>query len=146
MRTNRRLACPICSYRKGEESYWKTLNMNNTEEIARRLAAHCSKGDFEGAQKELFSADAVSIEPKDSSEFAKETKGLDAIRAKGRQFSGMLEKIHSISVSPLIVAEDAFACAMTIDADMKGRGRTKMSEICVYEVKDGKIVTERFFN
>jgi ketosteroid isomerase-like protein len=120
--------------------------MNNTEEIAKRLAAHCSKGDFEAAQNELFSPDAVSIEMKDSPAFAKETKGLEAIRAKGRKFSGMIERIHSIRVSPLIVTGDAFACALTIDADMKGQGRTTMSEICVYEVKDGKIVAERFFN
>ncbi len=120
--------------------------MYNTEEIAKRLAAFCAKGDFEAAQEKLFSPDAVSIEQEDSPEFAKETKGLDAIRKKGRKFSGMVEKMHSISVSPLIVAGDSFACAMTIDADMRGRGRTKMSEVCVYEVKDGKIVAERFFN
>jgi hypothetical protein len=117
----------------------------NTEDIAKRLTALCAKGDFETAQKELYSADAVSIEPKDSPAFAKETKGLDAILEKGRKFGSMIEKMHSISISSPVVAGEVFACAMTVDADMKGRGRTKMAEICVYETKDNKIVAERFF-
>jgi hypothetical protein len=27
---------------------------------------------------------------------------------------------------------------------MKGQGRMQMAELCVYEVKDGKIVSEQF--
>jgi hypothetical protein len=34
---------------------------------------------------------------------------------------------------------------MGLDATMKGVGRTKMDEIALYEVKDGKIVKEQFF-
>jgi len=28
---------------------------------------------------------------------------------------------------------------------MKGRGRVKMEEICVYQVKNGKVALEKFF-
>jgi hypothetical protein len=34
---------------------------------------------------------------------------------------------------------------MTMDATFKGRGRVNMEEICVYQVKDGKVVREQFF-
>jgi hypothetical protein len=34
---------------------------------------------------------------------------------------------------------------MGMDVTMKGQGRSKMDEIAVYEVKDGKIVKEQFF-
>jgi hypothetical protein len=34
---------------------------------------------------------------------------------------------------------------MSIDATMKGMGRQVLDEVCVYEVKDGKIVQEQFF-
>jgi limonene-1,2-epoxide hydrolase len=34
---------------------------------------------------------------------------------------------------------------MTLDATMTGMGRMQLDEICVYEVKDGKIVFEQFF-
>jgi limonene-1,2-epoxide hydrolase len=32
-----------------------------------------------------------------------------------------------------------------MDLTMKGQGRMQMSEVCVYEVKDDKIVSEQFF-
>jgi len=32
-----------------------------------------------------------------------------------------------------------------MDVTMKGQGRQKLEEMCVYEVKDGKIASEHFF-
>ena len=46
-----------------------------TNEIANHLVELCSKGDFEKAQKDLFSNDAVSIEPHATPGFDKETRG-----------------------------------------------------------------------
>ena len=34
---------------------------------------------------------------------------------------------------------------MGMDVTMKGRGCIQMSEVCVYGVRDGKIVHEQFF-
>jgi ketosteroid isomerase-like protein len=34
---------------------------------------------------------------------------------------------------------------MTLDVTHKGRGRTKLDEICLFRVRDGKIVREKFF-
>jgi ketosteroid isomerase-like protein len=34
---------------------------------------------------------------------------------------------------------------MGMDVTMKGFGRMNMDEVCVFEVKDGKIVSEQFF-
>ena len=116
-----------------------------TEEIARRLVALCREQKWEAAQKELYSADVVSIEPHETPGFSKETKGLPAIIEKGKKFTGMVEKMHSITVSDPIVAGNSFACTMRMDMTMKGQGRMDMGEVCVYEVKDGKIVSERFF-
>ncbi len=28
---------------------------------------------------------------------------------------------------------------------MKGQGRMNMTELCVYQVKDGKVISEQFF-
>ncbi len=116
----------------------------NTKEIASRLVILCRQGDFETAQTELFSADAVSIEPCASSGFEKETKGLSAILEKGRKFGEMLEVTHALEVSEPIVAGQSFACTMRLDATMKGQGRMDMTELCVYDVKDGKIISEQF--
>ncbi len=116
-----------------------------TQEIASKLVEFCRKGEWEGAQRELYSKDAVSVEPQASPAFEKETKGLDAIIEKGHKFNSMVEKYHSINASEPLVAGDAFAVALSMDLTMKGRGRTPMSEVAVYQVKDGKIVSEQFF-
>lgn len=116
-----------------------------TKEIADRLIIHCRQAKWEAAQRELYAADAVSIEPYDNPMFEKETKGLENIVAKGRKFDSMIEKLHSISVSDPLVTDSAFACTMGMDVEMKGQGRMQMSELCVYTVKEGKIVSEQFF-
>ncbi len=115
-----------------------------TNEIADQLVAFCREGKWEDAQHKLYADNAVSIEPEASPAFAKETKGLKAILEKGRKFSSMVEKIHSLDVSDPLVAKNSFACLMSMDMIMKGQPRQTMSEICVYEVKDGKIVSEQF--
>ncbi len=117
----------------------------NTQQIATRLADLCRQGQFEVAQKELFSEQAVSIEPHAGPDFPKETKGLRGIIEKGHKFGSMIEKMHGCDASAPIVAGNAIALALTMDVTMKGRGRVKLEEICAYEVKDGKIVSEQFF-
>jgi len=119
--------------------------MMSTQEIAKRLADLVGKGEFEAAQKELFAEDAVSIEPQASEAFAKETRGLRAILEKGHKWEAMVEKVHSCSTSTPLVAGNAIAMTMAMDVTMKGRGRMQLSEICAYQVKDGKIVSEQFF-
>jgi len=116
-----------------------------TGQIASRLAELCRQGQFETAQKELFAENAVSIEPEASADFPKETKGLHAIFEKGHKFESMVEKVHGCSTSAPLVAGNAIAFTLTMDVTMKGRGRVKLEEICAYEVKDGKIVSEQFF-
>jgi hypothetical protein len=86
----------------------------------------------------------VSIEPFETPAFPKETKGLPAIIEKGKKFEAMVEQMHSHSVSDPVVAGSSFACTMQMDVTMKGQGRMNMTELCVYEVKDGKIVSEQF--
>src|SRR3982751_2475239 len=107
-------------------------------EIANRLVVLCRQAQYETAQKELFSKDAVSIEPYATPAFEKETKGLDAILEKGHKFDAMIEKVYSLSISEPLVATNSFACTMAMDIKMKGQDRMKMSEICLYQVKDGK--------
>lgn len=115
-----------------------------TAEIAQRLVAVCRTGDWETAQKELYAEDAVSIEPHATPAFTKETRGLAAIVEKGHKFNAMVEKMHAFIVSDPLVAGSSFACTMQLDVTMKGDGRMNMTELCVYEVKNGKIVSEQF--
>ncbi len=123
----------------------ETMETMKTTDIARRLVDYCRKADWKRAQEELYSKDAVSIEPYATPAFEKETRGLDAIIAKGKKFDSMVEKVHKITVSEPLVAANSIAFVLGLDITMKERGRMNSPELCVYEVKDGKIVSEQFF-
>lgn len=115
-----------------------------TTHIAERLVKLCREGQFNQAQTELFSNDAISIEPFATPEFQKETRGLPAIREKGKRFSEQVESMHAIIVSDPLVAGTTFACTLRMDVTMKGKPRADIIELCIYQVKDGKIVSEEF--
>ena len=70
-------------------------------------------------------------------------KGLKAIEEKGKSLTP--EKIHSIDASEPSVAGNSIAFTLGMDLTMKGRGRMNSPELCVYQLKDGKIISEEFF-
>ena len=117
----------------------------STQQVATRLAELCNKGEFEQAQQELFAHDAVSIEMQETPQFKKETRGLKAIQEKGKQWADGVEQVHAISAGMPTVVGNAISMPLTMDLTVKGRGRMKMEELCVYVVKDGKIASEQFF-
>jgi hypothetical protein len=117
----------------------------STQEIAKRLVEYCRKAEWEKAQRELYAENATSTEPYETPDFEKVTKGLKAIVEKGNKFSAMVDKMHSLEVSEPLVTETAIAFTLTMDVTMKGQERMKMPELCLYRVKDGKIISEEFF-
>ncbi len=115
-----------------------------TQEVANRLVALCREGKFEQAVKELYSPDIVSVEAEGSPD--RIVKGLEAVAQKSVQFESKLEKINSTVITDPIVAENFFSCAMLMNVQMKGMPfAIDMDEICLYNVRDGKIVREEFF-
>lgn len=115
------------------------------EQIAARLAELCRQAQFSVAQKELYADDAVSIEPHDIPGFDRETKGLAALKEKDKKFNAMLEARYGTTVSTPLVAGNAIAFVLAMDIKMQGRERESVRELCVYQVKDGKIISEQFF-
>lgn len=115
------------------------------KEIASKLTEYCRKAEWEKAQQELYADDAVSIEPYETPDFAKVTKGKKAIMEKGEKFTNMTVEMHSVEISEPLLAENSFVFRMEMDITTKKHGRMKMPELCVYEVKDGKVVSEQFF-
>jgi ketosteroid isomerase-like protein len=115
-----------------------------TQEVADRFNELSQTGQWDKIHEELFSDDAKSIEPPGSPGM-QSAQGIEAIREKGRQFGEMVEEMHGGYSSAPQVAGRFFSVAMGMDCTMKGKGRMKMDEIALYEVKDGKIVAEQFF-
>ncbi len=116
-----------------------------TAQIAHRLETLCRQGDFRTAVEDLYASDAVSIEPEASQGFEKETHGKDNILQKGDQFSSMVDTVHGIDIRDTTITGNTFALVLTMDVTMKGRPRATWEELCVYQVKDGKIISEQFF-
>jgi hypothetical protein len=115
-----------------------------TQEIASRLYELCEQGQSDIAHNELYAADCTSTEK--NMQGALETiTGLDAIRAKNKQFQTMIEEMHGGYTKDPSVFGNFIFMEMGMDATMKGMGRMDMKEMCEYEVKDGKIISERFF-
>ncbi len=120
-----------------------TQKTMTTQEVANRLVELCRMGQIQQAQEELFSDDIISTEPAHAP--IKSAKGKKAVGLKGAEFAAMIETRHGGSFSEPIVGGRYFSCSMTLDATFKGQGRMTLEEICVFEVKDGKIVSEQFF-
>jgi hypothetical protein len=114
-----------------------------TEVVAKRLVQLCREGKNVDAIEELYSDKIISLEPKGSQ--AERTEGKVAVLGKTQQWHSMVEQIVSAHISDPIVSGNHFSCAMDMEVIMKGSGKNTMNEVCVYEVKDGKIVFEQFF-
>jgi hypothetical protein len=67
--------------------------MMTTQQVANRFHALARAGNWEGAQNELFSENAVSIEPAHSPGL-QTAEGLAAIKQKGETFRQMVEEVH----------------------------------------------------
>ncbi|MEO6328687.1 MAG: SnoaL-like domain-containing protein [Ginsengibacter sp.] len=57
----------------------------------------------------------------------------------------MVEQFYGSAITDPVIAGDYFSVGWDTDIQMKGQQRQTMSEICLYKVKDGKIVLEQFF-
>ena len=116
----------------------------STQEIAKRFYVLSQEGKWDEIQNELFSKDAKSIEPAHAQGLTT-VVGLDKIKEKGKQWASMIQEVHGGYCHEPQVAGNYFACAMGVDVTMKGQPRMSMDEIALYEVRDGKIVSEQFF-
>ena len=56
-----------------------------------------------------------------------------------------IEAAHKTYTSEPIVAGNHFAVAREVDITVQGLGRIQINEIMLYEVKEGEIVSEKFF-
>jgi hypothetical protein len=118
----------------------------STESVARRLVQLCREGKFGQALDELYASNARSIEPEGmASGPLGSAEGLQALREKGKRFEDSYTEVHALTVSDPLIAGPFFTLVMGFDATYKQGGRRALSEICVYEVVNDKIVREQFF-
>ena len=116
-----------------------------TQEVAQQLVSQCSKGQFAEAMKGLYSPDILSVEAAAMPGASRESKGLEAVLAKGEWWMQNHE-VHSTTVEGPLVSGSHFCVRFKMDVTFKQTGkRMDMDELAVYQVANGKIVREEFF-
>lgn len=115
-----------------------------TQTIANRLHELVLAGDYNTAYDELFSADAVALEPQLAEMGMAEVKGVEAIKEKVGMLSANIAGLNSRELSDPIVTDSYIAFTNTVDATMNDGSAFQLSEICLYKVTGGKIISEEF--
>lgn len=112
-----------------------------TTEISNRLVSLCRFGDFQTCYQELYSPDCQSIKANGSV-----CNGLEEMAKKGKEWNESIEEFHGSHIGEPVISGNYFSLPMSLTLKYKGAPEvTKFEEICVYHVKDGKIVMEQFF-
>jgi hypothetical protein len=116
-----------------------------TQQVADRYYELIQQHQYQQIQDELYSPDAVSIEPENDSGLPLVVQGITAMREKEALFFSQVEAMHSSYMSSIVVSTFYFSMMTGMDVTMKGKARKRKEQICVFEVRNGKIVKDQFF-
>lgn len=117
----------------------------STAAIAQELVSLCRAGRNLDAVNRFYSPNILSVESSGSAEMPAEMKGIDAVRGKHQWWDDNFE-VHDAKVNGPFLGENQFAVQFEFDTTFKPTGqRSRMTEMALYTVKDGKIVHEHFF-
>jgi ketosteroid isomerase-like protein len=117
----------------------------STAAVAAELVKLCRAGANMDAINKLYSPNIVSIEPIGNEAMPAKMTGIDKIRGKNQWWYDNNE-VHSAKVNGPFIGDEQFAVEYAYETTFKPTGkRMTMTELALYTVKDGKIVTEQFF-
>lgn len=111
-----------------------------TATVAQQLIDLCSAGKFLEAQETFYHQDIISIETDGS-----RTLGATNMYQKEKEFLSRIARMDVIRYSDILVAGSYFSVVLHMEMELKGVGDIAIDEVCVYQVKEGKIVFEQFF-
>ena len=115
----------------------------NTKEVANKWLNMCQEGKNLDCINELYADNVVSKEmPGMPGEVI---TGKQNVWNKSKEWLDSVTDFHASEISEPVVAGNFFTSKMSFDCTFKERGRQQMEEVCVYEVKDGKIASEQYF-
>ncbi len=67
------------------------------------------------------------------------------VRKKAEDFIATIEEFHGAATSPPLVCGNHFVVGRELEVTAKKHGRIQMKQIMLYEVWNGKIISEQFF-
>lgn len=112
-------------------------------EVAARFSELAREEKWFEIQDELFAEHVRSVEPSNSP-YLKNTEGKSRVRKKAEDWVKRIEAAHRLYTTEPVVAGNHFAVGREMDLTVQGLGRIQIYEIMLYEVRDGKIVSEQF--
>lgn len=115
-----------------------------TQEVAEKFDALAQQEKWFEIQDEFFSDDVKSIEP-ENSPWLKNAEGKIPVREKGEAWVKRIEQAHHLHTTEPVVSGNHFAVGREMDLTVQGLGRIQINEIMLYEVREGKIISEQFF-
>jgi hypothetical protein len=115
-----------------------------TQEVAARFNELAQQEKWFEIQDEFFSENVKSIDPPNSPYFGY-AEGKAAVRKKGEDFVKRIEAVHKATTTAPLVCGNHFAVGREIDITVQPHGRIQINQVMLYEVKDGRIVSEQFF-
>jgi hypothetical protein len=114
----------------------------NTWDVAKKWKEMCEQGKNLECINELYAENVVS---KEMPGMGDDVIGRQNVWNKSKDWLESVEAFHASEIGEPVVAGNFFTAKMGFDCTFKERGRQKMEEVCVYEVKDGKIASEQYF-
>ncbi|MFT3788895.1 MAG: hypothetical protein QM770_22440 [Tepidisphaeraceae bacterium] len=118
----------------------------NAYELGKQLVDLVNAGKSREAMNKFYADDIVSVEAMSKPGGSAESRGLAAVNAKADWWEAN-HIIHSgEAVGPFPHGDDCFAVIFRYDVTSKELNqRFKLEEVGVYDVKNDKVVRERFF-
>lgn len=115
-----------------------------TQEVAARFDELARQEKFFDIQDEFFTDDVKSIDPSNSPYFGY-AEGKANVRKKAMDFVKKVKEVHEVSTTPSVVGGNFFSVGRIMDLTTEDFGRVRIEEIMLYEVKNGRIISEQFF-
>jgi hypothetical protein len=115
-----------------------------TQEVATRFNELAQQEKWFEIQDEFFSDDVRSIEPPTANNLPN-AAGKAAVRKKGEDWVRRVEAFHGGYTTNPVVGGNYFSVGRRAEITVQGLGRIEIDQIMLYEVKDGRIVSEQFF-
>ena len=114
-----------------------------TQEVANRYYELSSQNRDLEIVAELYGEQIECIEPAHSP--MPGAKGKKNVTERLEKWFSGVQEVHDSAVTEPTVMGNHFSVGMMIDLTMKDGNRSKMEEVGVYQVEDGKIIKEQYF-
>ena len=114
------------------------------EQVAERFNFLAQQEKWFEIQDEFFTDDVKSVEPV-GSPYMPSAKGKANVRKKAEDFIATIDEFHRAATSSPLVRGNHFAVGRELEVTVKKHGRIQMKQIMLYEVRNGKIISEQFF-